>query len=295
MTTTALTAGDHAGRFVRTAVGDVYVVVDGDAAADVVVACVHGLPGSARDFSTLGRVLRDRGACCVRFDMPGFGRTPLTTPALSSPTARAQLVIAVMQALGYGRFAIVGHSFGGSVALSAASPSSSSSSPSSASSPVSALAMVCAVGIVRHHGLSVPHELTGLIADIHALPVVGERLGAPLLSFVRNTIGRLGVRGERMASDDELLAHTKMIGDLDFVALRQAAQRLTVPALVVSAQDDKLVQPAASFALAAALSSSSSPLVSHLHRATGGHFLQRRAADAIADWLLLVCASIPIS
>ena len=224
MTTTALTAGDHAGRFVRTAVGDVYVVVDGDAAADVVVACVHGLPGSARDFSTLGRVLRDRGACCVRFDMPGFGRTPLTTPALSSPTARAQLVIAVMQALGYGRFAIVGHSFGGSVALSAASPSSSSS-------PVSALAMVCAVGIVRHHGLSVPHELTGLIADIHALPVVGERLGAPLLSFVRNTIGRLGVRGERMASDDELLAHTKMIGDLDFVALRQAARgcRRSVP------------------------------------------------------------------
>jgi fermentation-respiration switch protein FrsA (DUF1100 family) len=57
-----------------------------------------------------------------------------------------------------------------------------------------------------------------------------------------------------------------------------------VPSLVLSAQDDRLVQPDVAYTLAAALRHA--PLVSHHHRQTGGHFLQKRAADVIADWCL---------
>ncbi|HEY1097740.1 MAG TPA: alpha/beta hydrolase [Myxococcota bacterium] len=278
-TSTQLTTDDAPGRFVRiNGCDDIHVVVDGDLDSDVVVACVHGVPGSARDFTALGRALRERGACCVRFDMPGFGRTLLTNSPRFSPSQRAEIVTAAMQKLGVRRFVVVGHSFGGSVALSAAGMSTSSPA-------VSALVMVCAVGITRHRGLSIPHELTGLVAPLRDVPVVGARLSAPVVGFVRGTIAKLGVRGERPYSDDEIVAHTQVIGGLDFVALRHAAATVSVPALVVSARDDRLVEPATSFALVEALSSSSSPLVSHRHMATGGHFLQRRAADPIAAWI----------
>ena len=278
--TTSLSTGDVAGALVKTSVGDVYVVVDGDVDAAVVVACVHGLPGSARDFIHLGRELRRRRACAVRFDMPGFGRSPplKSTPAstVHAPLRRAAVIAEVMHRLGHRRYAVVGHSFGGTTALATAATVGA----------VTALALICSVGVTRHRGLTIPHEVTRQLAAIRSLPVIGARLAAPFIDVVRKATERLGVRGERAFSDDELVAHMQLLGGIDYADLRGFARRVRVPALVMSAQDDRIIERAVPFTLAAALTSS--PLVTHHHRSTGGHFLQKRAATAIADWLMLV-------
>jgi fermentation-respiration switch protein FrsA (DUF1100 family) len=106
---------------------------------------------------------------------------------------------------------------------------------------------------------------------------------------VRRTIAALGVRGERSYTDDEIVEHTRIIGGIDFADLRRFAREVRVPTLVLSAQDDRLVQPAVARTLTKALTHA--PLVSHHHRRTGGHFLQKRAADAIADWCLAVATT----
>jgi len=272
----ALSPDEPAGVFVRTGVGDVHVKIDGDPSADVVCVFVHGLPGSLRDFTLAARGLAARGGCAVRVDMPGFGRSPPSSTLLVRPAERAALIADVMRARGHRRYAVCGHSFGGTTALALAAQADA----------VTAVVLACSVGITRHRGLTIPHELTGVIAGLRTVPVVGGPLTAPFVGRFRAAAERLGVRGDRPFSDDELVAQAKVIGGLDFADLRRYAASVRVSVLVLSAEDDRLVEPAVGFTLAAALRAA--PLVTHHHRAQGGHFLQHRAADVIADWLATV-------
>jgi pimeloyl-ACP methyl ester carboxylesterase len=278
---TAMVHEDSPGVLVATPAGDVHVVIDGDPGAAIVVACVHGLPGGARDFRLLGRALAKRGACCVRLDLPGFGRSPAPSALLRRPQDRAALVAAVMKARGHRRYAVVGHSFGGTAALALAGMAGTSSS-------VTALGLICSVGITRHQGLTVPHEFTGAIAGLHGVPLVGSTLTGPFVRLFRQATERLGVRGDRAFTDDELVDHAHIIGGLDFKDLRAFAGAVQAPTLVLSAQDDRLVESAVSFTLAAALRRA--PIVTHHHREQGGHFLQHRAPHVIADWLMAVAS-----
>lgn len=276
---TALTRDDGPGVLVPTSFGDIHVKVDGDPGAAVVAAFVHGLPGSTRDFAAAGRTLAARGGCAVRLDLPGFGRSPRSSSSLLAPADRADLVAAVMQARGHRRYAVVGHSFGGTAALALAGRASTSG-------PVSAVGLVASVGITRHRGLSLPHELTGALAGLHGVPVVGERLAGPLVARFREALNRFGIRGDRPFSDRELVEQAATVGALDFKDLRQWAAAVRAPVLVISAEDDRIVESDVSFTLAAALAGA--PLVSHHHRRVGGHFLQRKVGAVIADWLMVV-------
>ncbi len=278
--------GDGAGVFVRTSRGEVHVVVDGDPAAPAFCA-IHGLPGSTRDFRSLALDAARRGLCAVRLDLPGFGRSPShreggsSSSLLATPAERAHLIAEVMAARGHRRFAVVGHSFGGTAALATAALHPDR---------VTALVMVNSVGVTRHRGLQLPHELIAQVQRLARLPVIGERV----LGLLRQSYGRMGLKSDRPLDTDDLLDHTRIIGGLDFADLRQLAARVRCPALVVSARDDKLVEPLVAFTLAAALASSSSSSsaalqqqgpVSHRHLGAGGHFLQKRDAPAIASWL----------
>jgi pimeloyl-ACP methyl ester carboxylesterase len=122
------------------------------------------------------------------------------------------------------------------------------------------------------------------LAGLHGVPLIGERLSAPLIRLFRQATEQLGVRGDRPYTDLELVEHARTVGGLDFADLRRFAAAVTVPTLVMSAGDDRLVEPDVAFTLAAAMSKAS--LVTHHHRARGGHFLQRRAAGVIANWFV---------
>ncbi len=275
----ALVGDGGAGVLVKTPMGEVHVKVDGDPAAAIVACFIHGLPGSTRDFVAAGRALAERGGCAVRLDLPGFGRSPPSPTLLRSAEARAFLVAAVMQARGHRRYAVVAHSFGGTAALALAGRTSTAAS-------VSALVLVASVGITRHHGLSLPHEVTGALAGVSGVPVIGPRLSAPLIARFRAVMDRLGIRGDRPFTDAELVEHAATVGALDFVDLRRFARAVTAPSLVVSAHDDRVVHNDVSFTLAAALESAA--LVTHHNRRVGGHFLQRKVGDVVAEWLMTV-------
>jgi pimeloyl-ACP methyl ester carboxylesterase len=268
-TSTALSSADAPGIFVPTRHGEVHVVVDGDPSWPA-VATLHGLPGSARDFRVLGGLLAARGVCTVRIDAPGFGRSPAHGTLARTPADRAALVVDVMRARGHERFGLVAHSFGGSAALAAAAlwPD-----------VVRALALVCTMGVTRHRGLQLPHELNGALGALLKAPVIGPRAVATLQAAYE----RAGVRRDKPVDADGLYAETQVIGAVDFADLRACAARVRCPTLVVGADDDPLVQREVSFALVAALTAA--PLVGHRRLRQGGHFLQKHDARALAGWM----------
>ncbi len=251
-----------------TFVGKVHVVVEGEGPA---VVLVHGIPGSVRDFRYLGPALAARGVCAVRVDMPGFGKTPPDAFPSTKPADRGAFLRQLMRALGHSTFAVGGHSFGGGAAILAA-----------ACFPDEVTALVCmnSIGPRRHRGFGpIPPRVVKRLSDAMDLPVVGERIhGAAARMY-----GERGLKSEQALTLDVVQHHMRVIGDHSFEELRVACPRVRCPALVVSADDDPLVEAACGFALARALSGA--PLMTHLHTKRGGHFLQKHEAPFIARWL----------
>ncbi len=87
------------------------------------VLFVHGSPGGADQGSLMTRFLRDRGRRTIAFSRPGYLGTPLTD-ANRSPEAQAALALALMDARGVDRFALMCWSGGGpsSYRLAAGAP-----------------------------------------------------------------------------------------------------------------------------------------------------------------------------
>lgn len=252
-------------------IGEIHVVIEGDRGAPA-VALVHGIPGSVRDWRYASPALAAAGLCAVRFDMPGFGQTPAR--AFPSPKAenRAAFVRNTMRALGFTRFAVVGHSIGGATALMAAA---------CFPDDVWALALINSAGTRRHRGLTVPASWIRALAGVARLPILGARAIEQLDAFYQ---GR-GTKNPTPLDADSAWLHLSISGDLDIAANKAAAARVRCPALVASAHDDPLVELAVGTALARDLTSA--PVVTHLVRSRGGHYLQKHAALELAEWLAL--------
>jgi pimeloyl-ACP methyl ester carboxylesterase len=269
------TPTDPAGRMVQTALGPVHVVVEGDGPTAVLV---HGLPGSTRDWRYLGPVLAARGVRAVRVDLPGFGDTPLSTAKGARVVDVAAVIHAVVDALRLDRFALVGHSFGGAIAMKTAARMQPH---------VAALALVNAPGPLRHRGYMLPSSLHQATAALLASPYVGERW-APVVH--KAFVGAGFTKG--VPADAPSLAFLAgLIASLDFRGMRRDLRAVACPVLVASAEDDPLVEP---FVARATIASLPATVVrSHLHVQHGGHYLQKHEACAIGAWIadrLLPCA-----
>ncbi len=251
--------------------GDVHVVIEGERGAPA-VALVHGIPGSVRDWRYAGPALVAAGLCAVRFDMPGFGRTPARAFPSAKAENRGAFVRACMRALGFARFAVVGHSIGGATALMTAA---------CFADDVWALGLVNSAGTRRHRGLTVPASWIRALGGVARLPVVGARAVERLDAFYQ---GR-GTKSPTPLSAESAALHLAISGDLDIAANKRAAAVVRCPTLVASAHDDPLVELAVGTALARDLVAA--PIVTHLVERTGGHYLQKHAARELAEWLAL--------
>lgn len=108
------------GRFVDVDGVRMHVLEAGPADAPPVIL-VHGASGNALDqMKGLGEVL-SRSHRVIAFDRPGLGHSERPSDAdMSTPSAQARLCAAAMTQLGIGRAVVVGHSWGGAMALALA-------------------------------------------------------------------------------------------------------------------------------------------------------------------------------
>ena len=80
------------------------------------VVLIHGFASSLETWDTVIPALVESGHRVVALDLRGFGWTD-RPPGDYSSEAQAQLVLALMDQLGIARASVVGHSYGGGVAL----------------------------------------------------------------------------------------------------------------------------------------------------------------------------------
>ena len=241
------------------------------------VVLLHGQPGSGADWQQVADRLPD-GLGVLAPDRPGYGANPRRGEGFA---AGARTVVAEMDAQGIDRAVLVGHSYGGGVALATAQL---------APDRVEALVLLASVG---------PGCLTW--ADwVLAAPVSGEflalmawRLTPWFARAVLTTAGR--VRRRPLGPDDAvnwqvwansrhdhgpvwrsfLAEQRALVAELD--GLTAALPAVVQPVLLVADPHDMIVPVRSTRQLAAALPDARVEMLDG-----PGHHLPRRAAPQIA-------------
>jgi len=249
-------------RLIDTRSGPVAVAREGDPAAPAII-CIHGLPGSSRDFRYLGPLLARRFHV-LRLDMPGLGRSPLN--GIRSIEGWSHVPFNVADALGIERFSLLAHSYGGGAALLATGERPER---------VSSLVLIATMGSRRHRAFSKTPSQYGRLAVALRFPLT------------RPLIFSLALRGYAKrglplpAGWRELEHHLALVGSVSFGELGRAARRYPGPALVFHAPDDPLIEKEIPEELARLLPAGRLVLFD-----SGGHHLQKTRAPEIASAML---------
>lgn len=186
---------------------------------------LHGLPGSVRDFRWLAPAVSTNGRF-LRLDFPGFGDTPERTAPDFDVDSRAALVIEAMDALGFDRVDLLGHSMGGVIATAVAERWPSR---------VARLLLLATPGLVEHRGLRRMPYRTG------ARLLRSERRAR----WLRPVVARLFAAGGFTGRYAEGAYRRTMLqlARIDLPAHAERLRRLTVPTGVFWCEDDPLIEP----------------------------------------------------
>ena len=223
---------------------------------------IHGLPGSIRDYRYLAAALANR-ARIIRIELPGFGETPASTGRDTTITARGQMALSAIEALGFERFLVVGHSMGGTVATHVAV---------NAASRVTGLGLLSSVGMRLHKMLR--RFPAGAFKPLVDLPV----LGGGVRRLMR--AGLIAGGFSPQTTLDDAAQSVRVLGALDLDTHRHNVRALNVPTLLAWAEDDAFIEPAIFREFAPQL-----PAGPRLTWPRGGHNIQKSHAVEIADAL----------
>ena len=230
------------------------------------VVLVHGIPGTVRDFRWLLPGIAET-LDCVRFDMPGFGTTPLRCAPGFSMVDRANFIVALLDALGLDKVAVVGHSMGAvaATALAIHHPSR-----------VSHLGLWASPGLRPH--LKFRLTFARQVAAMLRAPV----LGRGMRGLVRRGFVAQGFPAHMAGATVQTVMD--YAAGMEFPAHQRRVLALKVPTMVAYCEDDHLVGPDISAELADAC-----PKGPRAVFQTGGHNLQKTHATALAaqlrDWV----------
>lgn len=228
-----------------------------------VVVGVHGYPGGHHDYRWLGAALEPE-VRFIRVAMPGFESTALPQPAAVTIADRGRWLADVIVALDLQDIVLVGHSMGGAIAGTAAAH---------LDGRVRGLALLCSLGPIPHP--MVARARLRLAARLVHTPLLGTLLKRRLPA----AFARAGFR--RPWSVPTLVHVLDCAAALDFNGWTQTLYTLTqrkLPTLVAWSEDDKLVPPPVSEALAAA-----APDGPRLRFEQGGHSIQKHHATELAQ------------
>ncbi len=234
-----------------------------------VVVAVPGYPGGPRDFRWLGPALGP-SLRFVRLAMPGFAQTPLETGPETSLAGRAEFVGHVLDALDLRDVVLVGHSMGGAIAGHAAL---------SSAARVSALVLLCSIGPTPHP------TVRGQRMKFGAAVARRRWVGAPVRAMLPGLFARLGF--PRRWTLPQLLHTLECAAALDFPAWAEVAAALPQTTAVLWSEDDALIPPAISQALA-----DIAPQGPRIAFSSGGHNIQKHHATEIADVVRTLAAPV---
>jgi pimeloyl-ACP methyl ester carboxylesterase len=226
------------------------------------VVMVHGMPGSHRDFRWLAPTLVHLGLRVIRLDMPGFGGTASAPAQLST---LADHLRRRLEALELERVVLLGHSFGGALALIAASREPER---------VRGLALLSSFGLRPHAALRRVGSTLPTLNRALRLPIVR----GPMMRAVKVMFRQAGF--PRGVPDQELRRSLEVVGAVDFRVINEAVKLLRAPTLIGFCDDDQLVEPVIGEQLGYAC-----PKGPRLRWPTGGHNPQKVWACEIAEVL----------
>lgn len=232
------------------------------------VVFVHGALHDHSVWTLLARWFAHHGHGVLAVDLPGHMRS--AGPALTSIEALADWTLALLDATGLERAALVGHSMGSLVALEAASR---------APGRISQLAML---------GTCVPMPVPAALLDLsRSDPLAAiERV----ITFSYSTLAAKPsypgpgswLRGSARGLMRQVLAHQGDPGlfHTDFAACNAyaggmaAAARVSCPTTLVLAAQDQMTLPRSARDVAAALGAT-------VHHVPGGHVMMQEQPDAV--------------
>jgi uncharacterized membrane protein YbhN (UPF0104 family)/dienelactone hydrolase len=248
---------------------------------------LHGQPGSPADWHQVAERLPAR-LHAVAADRPGYGSSPLPAGGF---TANARAVIDDLDVRGVDRAVLVGHSFGGGVAMSAASL---------APERVEAVVLLASVGPgcanVWDRVLAAPAagQLCALVAWKLTPWIARARLAAARRRAGRSLRPEEHANWQVWAHKDNALGalwrtflaeQRALLRELD--ELEHALPTVGVPVLILADPRDTLVPVETARCLEQSLPDARLQLISG-----AGHHLPRRASGAVADAISVFLAAV---
>lgn len=262
---------ERTGRMVR--LGDANVRVVEHPGEDPAVVLIHGLPGTAQDFDDVTPLLRGRHT--IAFDRPGFGfSSGGYRPLAEQLTTIRQLI----ESLGSRRVVLVGHSYGGTLALAYAEQR-----------PQDVRGLVLVDAAAGGSRSSAFERAQSRLVQVLSWPVVQPIADVTFSQLLRTASAKTGDArafdpGDvDQAHEDRLLALNMRHEDLDAYADEQLAaddaiaevdrglSRIQTPAVVIHGDGDELIEPEHGRKLAAALPHARLVMVSGGHMAPYVH------------------------
>jgi len=244
---------------VDTMVGPIALTREGDPTRRAVI-CLHGIPGSHRDFRYLAPLLAERFHV-VRIDAPGFARSPRGRPSVDG---LADALWAAADAIDVRRCVLVAHSFGGAAVLHAAARHPERTE---------GVALLASPGGRQHRGYGMPPWVYGTMASLAQVPLL--RLW--IADLARHAYRRRGLPPPDRGDWPTVAYQLRIVSTLRFTRLTQIAATLRCPSLVAHCADDSLVEVGIARELAATLRDCRS-----LFFVSGGHHVQKNHSVEIA-------------
>ena len=240
------------------------------------VVLLHGQPGGRRDWDDVVSHLDGRLRALV-VDRPGYGRTGGPAVGLA---ANADAVRDLLDRHHLDRAIVVGHSWGGAVALAAAQRWPDR---------VSGLVLVASVGGAESTDrldalLSAP--LIGPVLALGGLVALRARRIRRLLGPVPAPAGAGGTSDDLVSVWRSFVIEQRAL-TRELPGVTAALARTSTPAVLVVGAGDRVVRPRSQYALAAGMPDA------RVIRADGrGHLLPWEAPDVVADAIVGLAAGM---